>query len=81
MPDLVSNNLVFRILLDEANLRRLLPEIYFLQGLPPKKDPPFPLAVRGEDRFQVPQQGAFPTTRLPAEQEKFPLLHGETQIS
>ena len=79
MPHLIGDELVLRGLEYEANARRLLPLVQLVQGDALKADLPQPVAMGGQHRLELAQQGGFAAARRAAQHPKFPRPDGQVQ--
>ena len=80
MPYLVRHDLVVRVLHHKADLLGLVPVRNLLQRNAPEQDFAGALAVRGEDRFQLPQEGTLAAAGFAAEDQKFPLVNRQADM-
>ena len=80
VPDLIRDDLVIRILHDEADFAGLVPVRNLLQRNTMEKNFPDSFAVGGQDGFQLPKKGTLAAAGFAAENQKFSLLNGQTDI-
>ena len=80
MPDLIRDDLVVRVLHDEADFCRLIPVRNLTQGYAVEENFALALAAGGKYGFQLPQQGALTAAGGTAQDKKFPLFNGKTDL-
>ena len=80
MPDLISDNLAVRVLLDKPDALTLLPYVPLLQRLSQKCNAPAGNTMGRQTGFQLPEQCTFSAPGRTAENEKIAPLNGQIAV-